>query len=96
MLSLRTRPQKSSKGYVSSTAQSTTPDIWDSDLAVGRAKVYLVGNPFAEDVKVAGVPDPNLQVMFTQACMHFSVWDSVDAGSIMSPAATQVLLGNSG
>ncbi len=38
------------------------PDIWEGDLAVSRAKVYLVGNPLAEAGSSAGMPDPNLEV----------------------------------
>ncbi len=62
MLSIKTRPQGSARGYASGPEQGAVPDIWEGDLAVSRAKVYLVGNPLAEAGSSAGMPDPNLEV----------------------------------
>ena len=59
MLTLGSRTPKPPRGYVANAA----PVVWDCNLAVGRAKVYLVGNPFAEDIRVTGEPDPHLQVV---------------------------------
>ena len=42
--------------------QPLAPDVWEGDLVVGRARVYLVGNPFAEAGNLAAGPDPHLQV----------------------------------
>lgn len=66
MLTLKTVPQKPSRAFgAMRSAPSDAPDIWEGDLAVGRAKVYLVGNPFAEARPSAGIPDPHLQVSYS-------------------------------
>lgn len=63
MLTLKTVPQKPSRAFgAMRSARIDPPDVWEGDLAVGRAKVYLVGNPFAEAGPLAGIPDPHLQV----------------------------------
>ncbi len=62
MLSIQTRPQGSARGFAPGPGQGAAPDIWEGDLAISRAKVYLVGNPFAEAGSSAGIVDLNLQV----------------------------------
>ena len=63
ILTLKTVPQKPSRAFgAMRSACIDPPDVWEGDLAVGRAKVYLVGNPFAEAGPFAGIPDPHLQV----------------------------------
>ena len=62
MLSIKTRPQGSARRYAPGPGQGAAPDIWEGDLAITRAKVYLVGNPFPESGSSAGMPDLNLQV----------------------------------
>lgn len=62
MLTLKTVPQRHSRECGASRARCAAPDVWEGDLRVGRAKVYLVGNPFAEAGALAGTPDPHLQV----------------------------------
>ena len=62
MLSIKTRPQGSARGYASGPGQGAVPDIWEGDLAISRAKVYLVGNPLPEAGSSAVMPDLNLQV----------------------------------
>ena len=62
MLSIKTRPQGSARGYGPGPGQGAAPDIWEGDLAISRAKVYLVGNPCVESGSSAGIPDLNLKV----------------------------------
>lgn len=63
MLTLKTVPQRRARALGANRARCAAPDVWEGDLSVGRAKVYLVGNPFAEEAgALAGVPDPHLQV----------------------------------
>lgn len=62
LLTVKTRPQRSAGGYGPTPVHSAAPDIWEGGLAVGRAKVYMVGNPILEGVATAGMPDPQLQV----------------------------------
>ena len=69
MLTLGSRTPKPPRGYVANAA----PVVWDCNLAVGRAKVYLVGNPFAEDIRITGEPDPHLQVVHcSSSCSSYS------------------------
>ena len=63
MLTLKTVPQRPSRAFGANKARCAESDVWEGDLRVGRAKVYLVGNPFAEEAgALAGVPDLHLQV----------------------------------
>lgn len=62
MLILKTSPQKPARQYGMSTVQSSAPDFYEGDLTVGRAKVFLVGSPVAEEGNLAGVSDSQLQV----------------------------------
>ena len=63
MLTLKTIPQKPSRPFGGMRpTPSDAPNVWEGNLAVGRAKVYLVGDPFAEAAPLAGMPDPHLQV----------------------------------
>ena len=65
MLTLKTVPQKASRAFgATRRGQNNVPDVWEGDLAVGRAKIYLVGNPFAEAGASVGLADPHLQVNF--------------------------------
>ena len=62
MLSITARPQGSARGYAPGPGQGVAPDIWEGDLAISRAKVYLVGNPSAQAGSSAGMPDLSLEV----------------------------------
>ncbi len=62
MLSIKTKPPGSARGYAPGPGQGAAPDIWEGDLAISRAKVYLVGNPSAQAGSSAGMPDLNLEV----------------------------------
>ena len=82
MLTIKTVPQKSSRAFgATRSAPSDAPDVWEGDLAVGRAKVYLVGNPYAEAGPLAGIPDPHLQVklyllVFDNFCLAVIIIDT--------------------
>lgn len=66
MLTLKTVPKKTSRAFGATRhGQNNVPDVWEGDLAVGRAKIYLVGNPFAEAGTWGGLADPHLQVKAT-------------------------------
>ena len=44
---------------------------WQMEAALGRAKVYLVGNPFAEDLGFSELLEPNLMVIsLITCCLH--------------------------
>ena len=76
MLTLKTVPQKPSRAFgATRSAPGAAPDIWEGDLAAGRAKVYLVGNPFTKAGVLEGNPDPHLQVHLATVAYTFAHQD---------------------
>ena len=61
MLTLNNKPQKQLQGYAPRPAESKPSDIWEGELAIGRAKVYLIGNSMEVSQQI-GVANANLQV----------------------------------
>ena len=80
MLTLKTGPQNPARQFGVSTVQSTAREVWEGDLAIGRAKVFLVKSSFVEERKLAGLSDSQLQVAQPGNCSRIlrlsAVFDS--------------------
>ncbi|KAL0044023.1 hypothetical protein WJX82_003156 [Trebouxia sp. C0006] len=92
MLSIKTRPPGSARGYAPGPGQGAAPDIWEGDLAISRAKVYLVGNPSAQAGSSAGMPDLNMEAHCILDIVSPAQQPSSDSARAHSDFGTHVAL----